>query len=166
MSDDSLRELDTADEAINAASYGAGDETHALPERLTAEPPHPTYYQDGREGPDGKWAVVVENPDGGRDWRTRFFTLIQRDTKEEAEAVAAELVRSWNAVTEIERDVRELVEALRRLEKSGPEGQCPVCRAHHHWDDCYVDALLRKHRRVNAGNALKQLMDAHPTAGG
>lgn len=63
------------------------------------------------------------------------------------------------SVVPVSADVRELVEAVRRLEKSGLEGQCPVCRAHRHWDDCYVDALLKKHRHVNTGGALRNLMD-------
>lgn len=127
-------------------SAQAPESTHALPERLQVW---------GAFGEAPEWHAEVLTGKDGEKGSEPFAEVFSEISREDARAKATELVRRWNA----DADVRELVEAIRRLEKSGLEGQCPVCRAHRHWDDCYVDALLKKHGHVNTGGALRNLMD-------
>lgn len=56
-------------------------------------------------------------------------------------------------------DVRELVEALRRLETGNGNSLCPACRFwRRHEPDCWLGILLEKHKHVNVSGALRDLM--------
>lgn len=130
----------------------APESTHALPERLKAG----DVYEDGMLG---YWRALVY---GNNDHNSVFHA--RGPTMESAVARAAELVRRWNA----EADMRELVEAVRRLEPRVTNSGltwCAVCDATfrgdgtRHQPDCWLGILLEKHKHVNVSGALRDLIN-------